>query len=356
MRGHAASFATPAPSSPPRSSGIPSPCKGRLDRGGHCCAGPRNKNKAGEEGGLRKLSVEKGGGEKHAGFGCPHLCSAFEAAPLRSDQDIFKVQFEVCVYPRHLAGVSGAGAVLVAEAAAVAALLCWLHRPACRAELSRAEPRRPKPAGPAQSVFIGRGHWAPSLNYARAVFSRAAGRALPRPPPQPPCLSAGQCAVGGRRGRVARPQPPRAGRGGGTAAALRAKQGQRKWRLHVTERAPPPLVPGAGARPCRAVAAGLNGHLDLPPSIFHRPEQGFAAFLNAARAIAARPKMLSLQPYKKDASRCSWVVVGIPLSRSALLCFQTRPRPCPASGNTEAELGSPSGCRAQQRARAWFWR
>lgn len=58
---------------------------------------------------------------------------------------------------------AGAGAVLAAEAVAVAALLCWLHRPACRAEPSGAAPRRPKPVGCAQSVFIGRGHRAPSL-------------------------------------------------------------------------------------------------------------------------------------------------------------------------------------------------
>lgn len=47
---------------------------------------------------------EKGGGRSMLLWKCPHLCSASEAAPLRSEQDILKVQFKICIYSGHLAG------------------------------------------------------------------------------------------------------------------------------------------------------------------------------------------------------------------------------------------------------------
>lgn len=89
----------------------------------------------------------------------------------------------------------------------------------------------------------------------------------------------------GRRGRGALRQPPGAGRGagiGGSRAALRAKQGQRKWRLHVTER------PGVGARRRRRAAAeALSRHLARPlspgdgcgPTVADQPPPGAGAAL-----------------------------------------------------------------------------
>lgn len=126
-----------------------------------------------EGGGLGKLGAERG---KHAE--CPHLGSAFEAASFGSEQDIFKVQLEVCVYPGHLAG-----ALL---AAAAAPLRCAPLR--CAAP--PAEPGRPKPAGRARSLFIGcgeRGAAAGPHRFIRSGLVSAAQPAVPSPPSLFPC-------------------------------------------------------------------------------------------------------------------------------------------------------------------------
>lgn len=131
-----------------------------------------------EGGGLGNLGAERG---KHAE--CPHLGSAFEAASFGSEQDIFKVQLEVCVYPGHLAGIS------------------WRQRrPRCaplRCAAPPAEPGRPKPAGRARSLFIGRGERDAAAGPHRFIRSgpvSAAQPAAPSPPSLFPCVAGGETA------------------------------------------------------------------------------------------------------------------------------------------------------------------
>lgn len=174
----AAPAATPAPPPAPESSTASThpPRKGRFDWGGHGYVrggGIKIKRGRKEGGGLGKLGAERG---KHAE--CPHLGSAFEAASFGSEQDIFKVQLEVCVYPGHLAG-----ALL---AAAAAPLRCAPLR--CAAP--PAEPGRPKPAGRARSLFIGcgeRGAAAGPHRFIRSGLVSAAQPAVPSPPSLFPC-------------------------------------------------------------------------------------------------------------------------------------------------------------------------
>lgn len=187
---------SPAPKSSAASTHPPR--KGRFDRGGHGYVRVGDKNKAGKEGGgLGNLGAERG---KHAE--CPHLGSAFEAASFRSEQDIFKVQLEVCVYPGHLAGIS------------------WRQRrPRCaplRCAAPPAELGRPKPAGRARSLFIGRGERGAAAGphrFIRSGLVSAVQPAAPSPPSLFPCV-AGEDG----RGRGSRPQIACAGRGASTAA------------------------------------------------------------------------------------------------------------------------------------------
>lgn len=210
-----------------------------------------------EGGGLGNLGAERG---KHAE--CPHLGSAFEAASFGSEQDIFKVQLEVCVYPGHLAGIS------------------WRQRrPRCaplRCAAPPAEPGRPKPAGRARSLFIGRGERDAAAGPHRFIRSGPVSAAQPAAP-SPPSLF--PCVAGGRRpGTRLPPADRRCGtrRGHGRRhGGLRAKEGQRKWRLRVTERpwrcprwwgSPPPW-----GLPCRCPrrAGGLKAAGQWPPTNRH---------------------------------------------------------------------------------------
>lgn len=100
------------------------------------------------------------------GWKCPHLCSAFKAASLGSNQDIFKVQFEICVYSGHLAGwVSEAGEEALSRAA-----LPWLSRRPLL--FCRSAERRAGRTEATEACFLG-----------RASIYRERSRGIQRPSP-----------------------------------------------------------------------------------------------------------------------------------------------------------------------------
>lgn len=186
---------------------------------------------------------------------------------------------------------------------------------------------------------------------------------------------------GGQTGTRRPPATARAGRGAGTVggtAPLRGKQGQRKWRLHVTERAAAGLgaaAAGCGSPPPQGGRWGteLTSFPPPPPPRFHRPGRrlrtngcGPTAARREGGLEAATPTgagdarqrfsggcgtapTLCLQPYERPAFGLSGFWWKSDFTR--VLHSEPKPGPLPPRHPlvklSVAQLLGPSDCRAK---------